>query len=115
MAQHYTLRMFVPFGYPTLILLLALLAAALIWLDGARVREAAQRIAVEVCRRRSLQLLDGTVALTRLRPVLDRARLRIERTYVFDYAVDGVGRSSGFVIMLGHELQHLGLESGGSG
>lgn len=104
--------MWVPFGFSTLVWLVALLAAAGLWYEGARVREAAQRVAVELCRSRSLQLLDGTVALARLKPVIDRTGLRLERTYVFDYAVDGMGRSSGFVIMLGRELRHVGLESG---
>jgi hypothetical protein len=74
-----------------------------------RAREAANRVAIDACGRRSLQFLDGTVALTKLRPRLDDGRLRIERTYVFDYAVDGVERASGFVIMLGHDVQHVGL------
>ena len=74
-----------------------------------RAREAANRVAVDACQRRSLQFLDGTVALAKLRPRLREGRLRIERTYVFDYAVAGVERATGFVIMLGHEVQHVGL------
>ena len=101
--------------FSTLILMMLALAAFGAWHEGARIREAANRIAVEACRRRSLQLLDGTVALAKLRPHFDRTGLRIERTYVFDYAVDGAGRSSGFIIMLGDEIQHVGLEHDGRG
>jgi hypothetical protein len=85
------------------------LAALGIWNDSMRAREAANRVAVDACRRRSLQFLDGTVALAKLRPRFDEGGLRIERTYVFDYAIDGVERASGFVIMLGREVQHVGL------
>lgn len=97
----------------SLLVAVVLAAAALgYWYDGARAREAANRIAADACRRRSLQLLDGTVALASLRPRLDGRGLRFERTYVFDYAVDGVRRASGFVIMLGQDMLHVGFEGG---
>jgi hypothetical protein len=98
-----------PLTFSGLMLLVLLAAALAFWYDGAHVRETANRIALDACKRRSLQLLDGTVALAKLRPRLDSAGLRIERTYVFDYSSDGGGRASGFVIMLGHEIQHIGL------
>jgi hypothetical protein len=85
------------------------LAALGLWNDSMRAREAANRVATDACERRALQFLDGTVALAKLRPRIDEGRLRIERTYVFDYAVGGVERASGFVIMLGRDVQHVGL------
>ena len=33
-----------------------------------------------------------------------------ERTYLFDYSQDGVTRRQGFVILLGHSLESIGLE-----
>ena len=48
------------------------LAALGIWNDGMRAREAANRIAMDACRRGDLQFLDGTVALAKLRPRLDK-------------------------------------------
>jgi hypothetical protein len=98
-----------PLTFSTLMLMVLLVAAFAFWYDSTQVRETANRIAIDACRRRSLQLLDGTVALAKLRPRLDSAGLRIERTYVFDYSSGGGGRASGFVIMLGHEIQHVGL------
>lgn len=83
-----------------------------LWFDNARTREAANRIAAEACERRSLQLLDGTVALVKLRPRWAQGGPRIERTYVFDYSAEPGGRSSGFLIMNGLALEHLGLEAG---
>ncbi|HEX6993686.1 MAG TPA: DUF3301 domain-containing protein [Gammaproteobacteria bacterium] len=101
------------FDYSTLLFLMLLAAVVGVWHDNIRVREAANRIAADACRRSDLQMLDGTVALAALRPRFDlRNGLRIERTYVFDYAVDGVMRATGFIIMLGHVPQHVGLERG---
>jgi hypothetical protein len=100
-----------PLTFSTLVLLVLLAAAFAFWYDSTHVRETANRFAIDACKRRSLQLLDGTVALAKLRPRLDSVGLRIERTYVFDYSSSGGGRASGFVIMLGHEIQHVGLEN----
>lgn len=88
------------------VLVLALLGA---WQDSARAREAANQFATDVCRRRSLQLLDGTVALASLRPRLDKAGLRIERTYVFDYTADEIARERGLILMVGHEITRIVL------
>ena len=96
-----------------LLVMVLIAVVVILWYDSIRVREEANRIAAEACRRRSLQMLDGTVALAGLRPRFDlRNGLRLERTYVFDYAVDEVFRATGFIIMLGHHVQHLGLERG---
>ena len=112
-ARGYTSDVF-QFDFSTLLALMLAAAVIGIWYEGSRVRESANRIAAEICRTQSLQLLDGTVALSALRPRIDRTGLRIERTYAFDYTAESVARSSGFIIMLGHELQHVVLERGGS-
>jgi len=98
-----------PLTFSALVLFVLLAAAFTFWYNGADVRETANRIAIDACKRRSLQLLDGTVALAKLRLRLDSAGLRLERTYVFDYSSGGGGRASGFIVMLGHEIQHVGL------
>jgi hypothetical protein len=98
------------FSVSTLIVLVLVLTAIGVWNGGARVREIANRVAIDACQRRSLQFLDGTVALVKSRPRLDKAGLRIERTYIFDYAGDGGGRASGFIIMLNDDVQHVGLD-----
>lgn len=93
-----------------LALVATLLAAVAVWYASMRAREAANRLAADACRRRSLQLLDGTVALSGLRPRLAEGGLRLQRTYVFDFTADGVSRASGFIIMLGRRMQHIGLD-----
>lgn len=98
----------------SLVILVLVLAAIGFIHSSMQVREMANRVAKDACRRGSLQFLDGTVALAGMRPRLVGGGLRIERTYVFDYTVGGAGRASGFVIMLGQEMQHVGLQSDGS-
>lgn len=99
------------FSYSALVMLVVGIVVFGIWHDSMQVREIANRIAQDACRRQKLQFLDGTVILASLKPRL-RGGLRIERTYVFDYTVDGTGRLRGFLIMRGHVLEHLGLDAG---
>lgn len=101
-------------SFSTLIVVALVLAVLGIWYESARVRETANRVAAELCRRQSLQFLDGTVALAALQPRLGRNGLRLQRTYVFDYTTAGTARATGFIVMLGREVRHVGLESGGS-
>lgn len=99
-------------SFSTLIVVALAFAALGAWYDSTRVREAANRVAADLCRRQSLQLLDGTVALAALRPRWGGRGLRLERTYVFDYTAAGTARASGFIVMLGRDVQHVGLETG---
>jgi len=56
-------------------------------------------------------MLDGTVAFRRLRPVRGvDGWLELERTYVFDYTLDGATRRQGFVIVAGKAVESVGLE-----
>ncbi len=98
------------FSYSALVLLVVGIVAFGIWHDSMQVREVANQIAHDACKRQSLQFLDGTVALAATKVRL-RGGLCIERTYVFDYTVDGTGRLRGFLIMRGHVLEHLGLDA----
>ena len=88
-------------------LLLLLLAGALLlfWLDGARAREFATSLVLRYCRNRNLQLLDGTVALVRMGIRWTNAGLRIRRMYRFDFSLEGVGRRTGYILMLGTRLE----------
>ena len=88
-------------------LLLLLLAGALLlfWLDGARAREFATSLVLRYCRNRNLQLLDGTVALVRMGIRWTNAGLRIRHMYRFDFRLEGVGRRTGYILMLGTRLE----------
>lgn len=92
--------------------LLASLAWA--WYASMAAREQANRAAREACGRLQLVMLDGTVAIARAWPRRDRnGRLRLERTYGFEYTDDGHRRLQGFVVVLGTEVMSVGLAAAG--
>jgi uncharacterized protein DUF3301 len=94
-----------------LLVAIALLALAVgFWHSSLAAREHANRVAREACDGASVQMLDGTVAILRLRVVRGtRAPLAWHRTYVFDYTADGYQRQRGFVVMTGDEVDTVGL------
>ena len=56
-------------------------------------------------------LLDGTVAFRSLKVVRGvGGRLAFERTYLFDYTLDGNTRRQGFVVMFGQRVDTIGLD-----
>ena len=91
---------------------LALFAAALaLWMDSLKVRERAVAAGKAACARYSLQFLDETVAFTRLRLARDGdGRLRLQRTYVFEFSDTGNNRRDGAIVMLGARVEDMQLE-----
>jgi hypothetical protein len=80
------------------------------WRASVEARTIAFAAAHEECERAGLQLLDGTVVFKSWRVGRDRQRrLRLLRTYLFDYSDDGAARRQGFVILRGHEIEIVGL------
>jgi hypothetical protein len=94
-------------------LLLSVAALALLglfWHSSLAARETANRIAQETCANASVQMLDGTVAIHRLRIVRsDDQPLAWHRTYVFEYTADGYARQRGFVVLTGDHVDTVGL------
>lgn len=87
------------------------LAAAWLWVDSLRARERAVDAGRAACRRYGLQLLDETVAFARLRLARDAAgRLRLRRTYTFEFSDTGDNRRHGAIVMLGAQVEDLQLE-----
>ncbi|MGQ0384156.1 MAG: DUF3301 domain-containing protein [Gammaproteobacteria bacterium] len=83
----------------------------LFWHSSLAARELANRIAAETCAGANVQMLDGTVAIHRLRLVRgSEAPLAWRRTYLFDYTEDGYSRKRGFVVLTGDALDSVGLE-----
>jgi hypothetical protein len=90
---------------------LAIIAAAAFWIDSLRAREHALRAGRSACERYGLQFLDETVACSRLRVARDdEGRVRLARTYTFEFSDTGNNRRHGAIQMLGAELQGLQLE-----
>ena len=64
-------------------------------------------LAAEMCRRKGLQFLDGTVALARMGLRRTPGGLRIRRLYRFEYSEEGMGRHTGHVLMVGPAVEEL--------
>ena len=87
------------------------LAAAYLWYDSLRAREHAVAAGRAACAHYGVQLLDETVAFARLRLARDEeGRLRLRRTYVFEFSETGDNRRQGAIVMLGARLEDLQLE-----
>lgn len=89
----------------TLIPFLALFLIAWVWLDGARARELATALARRYCESRGLQFLDDTVSLARIGLRWTRDGMRIRRMFRFEFSLEGVGRRTGYVLLLGTRLE----------
>jgi len=86
-------------------------AIALFWVDALRARERALAAGRGACERYGVQFLDATVVFAALRIARnDEGRLRLRRTYAFEFSDTGNNRRHGAIVMLGGELQDLQLE-----
>ena len=91
--------------------ILVIVAGLAFWIDSLRARERALAAGRRACERYGVQLLDETVQFARLRLARDEAgRLRLRRTYSFEFSDTGNNRRHGAVVMLGGEVQDLHLE-----
>ena len=91
--------------------LVAVIGAALLWLDSLRAREQAVRAGRAACERYHLQFLDDTVSFSRMRLARNEdGELRIARTYTFEFSETGNTRRQGAVVMLGHEPADVTLD-----
>ena len=80
------------------------------WQNTLRIHELAVAAARHACLRQNLQLLDGTVVLRRLSLKRNPSgHMNLRRTFLFAYSEDGIERHTGFVIMLGAQIEQVGL------
>ena len=88
-----------------------ILAGGFFWIDSLRARERALAAGRGACERYGVQLLDETVQFARLRLARDdEGRLRLRRTYTFEFSDTGNNRRHGAIVMLGAQLQDMQLE-----
>lgn len=88
-----------------------IVAGAWFWVDSLRARERALVAGRRACERYGVQLLDETVQFAKLRLARDEeGRLRLQRTYTFEFSDTGDNRRHGAIVMLGPELRDLQLE-----
>ncbi len=87
-------------------LFITAIAAAWFWFDSIGVREKAVNTGRDLADRCDLQLLDETVACTRLRLGRNsRGRVQLMRTYDFEVSANGADRLQCNLVMQGSELQ----------
>jgi len=94
----------------TLASILALGLVALAWFSGARARETAVSIGRAACDKEGYQLLDDSVALQRFALRWTRSGLRMRRMYRFEYSVEGTLRETGYVLLLGQQLESVHIQ-----
>jgi len=91
--------------------IMVICAGGFFWIDSLRARERALAAGRSACERYGVQLLDETVQFGRLRLARDdEGRLRLRRTYTFEFSDTGDNRRHGAIVMLGGELQDMRLE-----
>jgi hypothetical protein len=91
--------------------IVGIIAGVLFWVDSLRARERALAAGRSACRRYGVQLLDETVQFAALRLARDEdGRLRLRRSYSFEFTDTGDNRRRGAIVMLGGELQDMQLE-----
>jgi hypothetical protein len=81
------------------------------WAHSLWIRERVLRHCARTCKQMNVQLLDQTVALSRL--ALDRdpqGRLSLRRWYVFEFSTDGGDRCKGCVGLLGSRIECVRME-----
>ncbi|MEM7082215.1 MAG: DUF3301 domain-containing protein [Pseudomonadota bacterium] len=96
--------------WPYLILVL-LLTASWFWFDTMKIRELANEVARQGCRRADVQFLDGTVSFAKLSLINSPSGLRFRRVFTFDYSENGENRRQGFIVFVGAQVANLGLQA----
>lgn len=92
------------------VLLVAALLLAWFWLESLKVRDIAIKTGRQAAERYGLQLLDETVAMTRIWVARDsNGRLRFLRTYAFEVSDTGTDRLSCYLTLLGNRLEHVDI------
>ena len=82
--------------------LIVLGALAWLWLDSLKARDVALQAARTACEHEGLMLLDDTVAICAIRIARDAdGRVKLQRSYEFEFSDDGNNRRSGSVVLLG--------------
>ncbi len=90
--------------------LVVLAGGAWLWLDSLKARDIGIAAARTACLSEDLQLLDDTVAISRLRLARnDDGRLQLQRVYAFEYSDTGDNRRNGSVVMLGRRVVVLNV------
>lgn len=87
-------------------LIIVMLLGAWYWVDGVASREAAIQTGRQLAERWNLQLLDESVACTKLRIGRNsRGQAKLMRTFDFEVSTNGSDRLECHLVLLGKQLQ----------
>lgn len=94
-----------------LILIALLLGAYLYWFNGQQPKEIALKAVRAHCSNLEVQMLDEYVALNSIRLKRDQAgKIRLQRTFLFEFSSTGNERYNGACIMLGRRVESIQME-----
>lgn len=94
-----------------LILIALLLGAYLYWFNGQQVKEVALKAVRTHCLNMEVQMLDEYVALSGIRLKRDQSgKIRLRRTFLFEFSSTGNERYNGVCIMLGQRVESIQME-----
>ena len=94
-----------------IIALLILAGIIWFWFDSTRTKELAAHAAEKACKEMSVQFLDQTVSLEKLKRSRNhQGRLTFLRIYGFDFSIHGDQRFHGRAKMLGQKLLQVQLD-----
>lgn len=93
----------------TLIALLLIAAAVWAWMDALRARESAIAHGRRLCEEAGVQLLDQSVAVSRVRLARRDGFPSLLRRYAFEVSIDGSDRYRGHLDLDGHRLASWSL------
>ncbi|MEP3349341.1 MAG: DUF3301 domain-containing protein [Marinomonas sp.] len=79
------------------------------WWRNISIREQALIKAKKHCQSLNLQLLDGSVAGIKWKPVWHQGQVKIKRSYKFEFSSSGIARYSGEIHYLGNKQQDIWL------
>lgn len=87
-------------------LLIVVILIVMYWFDSISARDFAIEAGHQLTKRTQLQLLDETVACSRVRLGRNQyGRVQIQRTYEFEVSANGADRMTCQLTLLGRELQ----------
>lgn len=94
-----------------IILISLLLTGILYWYNTQKVKEIAFNATKDHCRAMEVQMLDGYVAAAGLRLKRNKTgKIKMQRTFLFEFASTGERRYNGKIIMLGQRVESIYME-----
>lgn len=90
------------------ILIFLLILAAFYWSNASLIRELAYQAVKKHCLAMDVQMLDDCVALSRFALKRDESgKLRIIRTFQFEFSASGNDRYIGFITLMGRRIESI--------